>query len=271
MGWPVYGVFALLGLWSVGPMIGLQVAAWASGRSFTGVDGPYAGDVYQYLAWVRDAGSHVVASDLFGGQPTAHSYLQPIVLLSGLLWRAGLPLVGAYLLWLPVAVAVLAAGYWGYVRRLVGPSAGARATTLLLAVFCLPPTAALMSWLHLGSPALRASVGSLAGQVFPAGSTLDAFSGLISLGLMPLFLIGAASLVEGAAPVPGAGAGAGADRPDRVAPTGRRLVLATSAAGLLATWLHPWQGEVLVLTAVAMASTSGSVGRARRLVLPIAA
>lgn len=247
--WAVPAVVALLFLWALGPLAGLQVASWIHHQSFTGVDTPAAADGFQYLSWVREAGRHLLISDQFRLTTPPLWYLEPITAASGLLWRVGVPLVAAYLLWLPVAIALLAVAYWSYVRRLVPGRAGWRAAVMTIGLFFSSPSSPLMAWAHLGSPALRYAVGSLSGQMLPAASTLDVFPALIALGLMPVFFIGLAGLL------------------DEAAPHRFRRSLSTVGAGALAAWLHPWQGEVLVLAGLLLVAISRApvtgLGRAR--------
>src|ERR1700681_2257357 len=63
----VLGVFACLSLWILALDL-WQVVAY--GRVWTGTDGIYLVDQMQYLAWIKDAASHVLASNLFVLQPT---------------------------------------------------------------------------------------------------------------------------------------------------------------------------------------------------------
>src|SRR5436305_9567679 len=93
--------FAAVSLW----VLGLDV--WqvvAHGRVWTGTDGVYIVDQMQYLAWIREASTHVLAANMFVLRPTPADYFQPSVLISGALSALGLPLTLSLLLWKPVAV-----------------------------------------------------------------------------------------------------------------------------------------------------------------------
>jgi hypothetical protein len=97
----VLAVFAVTSVWVL--LLGLW---WTitQGRIWTGVNGVYAQDVTQYLAWIRDASRHVLASDLFVLRGAPHDYLQPAIVVSGGLVAIGVAPWLALLLGQPVAV-----------------------------------------------------------------------------------------------------------------------------------------------------------------------
>src|SRR5438874_6414715 len=90
-----------------------------AGQLYTGADGPYAADTLQYLAWARDSGSHVLAANRFDLAPAGHVFMHPLFGISGLLWKAGVSLQLAYLLWKPIAVAALGIATVLYARRML--------------------------------------------------------------------------------------------------------------------------------------------------------
>src|SRR5215469_3038312 len=65
----VLAVFGLVSLWVLGLDL-FQVVV--NHRVWTGTDGVYIVDQMQYLAWIRDAANHVLASNLYVLRPTAH-------------------------------------------------------------------------------------------------------------------------------------------------------------------------------------------------------
>src|SRR5215207_4678055 len=89
---PARTLLVALALWAVAPLVVLVVRLLAYGDVPTGADGPLAADQLQYLAWVRDAGSHGLASNLFELRPSAHVFAHPLFTPSGLVWRLGVPL-----------------------------------------------------------------------------------------------------------------------------------------------------------------------------------
>ena len=222
-------------LWALLPLALLFVhlsgglSIGSQGRVFTGADVFDVPDQLQYLAWVRDAGEHVLVSNQFDLVPDPRLFLHPLFWLSGLAWRAGVSLQLAYLAWRPIAVAILLIGFVAYVRRLVGPDPRLRAGVLVLALFFATPAWAVWGWSGLGSARMRFGVDVMGLEMFPGAYTSN---GLV-FGLMPLYLLGVEALLD----------------PARRSP--RRSVawyaVATGLAGTLVAWLHPWQGLTLLL------------------------
>jgi len=129
-----WALLAALAAWGVVPVIvmalhALHVHARLTGADgLIGADGVLGADQLQYLAWARDAGAHGLISDLFTLAPTAHVFLEPLSIVTGVLWRIGLSLQLAYLLWKPVAAVALFAAAFAWARRLAdGPAARAPA------------------------------------------------------------------------------------------------------------------------------------------------
>jgi hypothetical protein len=201
--------------------------------TFTGTYGLQVADQYQHMAFIRDAGEHLLASSRFDLAPDPHLFLHPLFVVSGLVWRAGGSIQLAFLVWLPVAIAVLFAGFALYVRRVLGGARGARLAALFLALFFFTPAAPLADWLSAGDGKFRFGTKLMGLEMFPGGYVWGGFAATISVGLMPLFLLGAERVLE-----PGR----------RAAGRSRRWYLGwTCLAGLLCAWLHPWQGMVLVV------------------------
>ncbi len=230
------GLATLIALlaWGVAPVVYLVVEAAASHRSLSGADGPFAADQLQYFAWIRSAGEHVLATNGFDLRLGAHVYLHPMWLLSGLAWRAGAGIGLSYLLWLPIAAVLLFASFSAYVRRLVAPGRP-QIAALVLTLFFVTPAHALFGWLGLPG---AGSVGLFAGELSPALVLWGYLPIVITLGLMPLFLLGVERILE----------------PDRRAAgrSARWYPAWTAVAGALASWLHPWQGETLLLVVAAL-------------------
>jgi hypothetical protein len=132
-------ILALMVAWTAFPVIALVVWVGAHGGVLTGANGYDTFDQMQYLAWIRDAGSHVLASNLWRIAPTPHDYLQPMYVVSAGLWRLGLPLPVAYMVFKPVAVVVLFGGCAAYARHLLPESRWMQAAAVLFAVFYLSP------------------------------------------------------------------------------------------------------------------------------------
>lgn len=137
-------------------LAGLSVWLWAFLLSkvgpdhiWTDTDGPYIGDQMQYLGWIQDASRHVLIANPFDSVPGPADYLNPALVVSGLLVRFGMTASASYLLWTPVAVIMLFGGARGYCRRVV-QATSQRRLALVLALFFISPAAVLTnhpSWI----------------------------------------------------------------------------------------------------------------------------
>jgi hypothetical protein len=243
-------LFALTAVWAFAPLGHLVFHVLRHGGVLTGANGYDAYDQLAYLAWIRDSGNHLLASNLWQSGAAQNDYLHPMFFFSGLLVRLGLSVQLAYLLWKPVALLVLFGGFSAYVQHLLPGRRRATSVALLLALFYETPVLAVGGWTH------HLSLN----QVFALILTSDdAHSALnlwgfdhtaIAIGLMPVCLIAIERL--------------------RSAPTPQvrtRWTLLAAAAGALVSWLHPWQGVMLVLAMAGLLVLSGS----RRRCLAVAA
>jgi hypothetical protein len=235
-----------LGAWAAFPLVLLLSHAAALHATFTGADGligadgVLGADQLQYLAWARDAGTHVLASDLFTFAPSGHVYLEPLFTITGVLWKLGLSLPLAYLLWKPVAVLALVVGAMAWARRAFGGRLGPQAATAVLSLFLYTPIAAYVDWSQTGSEALRFQLYLLGDELIGASKLWGYVPSAIGLALVPVALLAAERALD-----PDRGA-----RPGRRAlrrRLDRRALMACAGAALLAAWLHPWQGITLIL------------------------
>ncbi len=242
-------LLALLGAWAIVPVVVMALHAAQAGQRFTGADGligadgVLGADQLQYLAWARDAGAHGLISNLFSLAPSGRVFLQPLFLVTGELWRIGVSLQLAYLLWKPVAAAALFAAAFAWARRLLD-SRGARAAVVALSLFLYAPTSWIVSWAKLGSGSFRFQAYLLGWELLPADKLWGYAPSAIAIALLPVVLLATdraltASHDRRVARPPGAAGGHG-----RIS---TRPVALASTAALLASWLHPWQGVTLVL------------------------
>ena len=238
-----------LAAWALAPLALLLAHAGSTHTTFTGADGligadgVLGADQLQYLAWVRDAGSHGLASDLFSLGPSGHVYLEPLFTISGLLWRAGLSLQLAYLVWRPLAAVALLAAAVVWARRAFGDQLAARAATVALAVFLYTPLAALFSWApKLGSGRFGFQLYLLAYELLAANKLWGYVPSALGLALVPVALLAVERALEPERSRIGAAAA-------HVLPSAARLraLLLAAAAALLSSWLHPWQGITLIV------------------------
>jgi hypothetical protein len=221
------GLLAALALWMLVPLVVLVSGA---DGSFNGTYGIQVDDQFQYMAFVREAGENVLISNRYDTAPDPHLFLHPTFLASGLIWQLGASIQLAYLIWQPVAVALLFAAFAAYVRRMLGTGAAA-GVGLLLGLFFFTPATPLVHWLG-GDAQLEFGTLVMGLELFPAGYPWSGAAATISIALMPVFLLGVERVLD----------------PERRAPgRGRGWYLAwTGVAGLLVSWLHPWQGIILL-------------------------
>lgn len=246
-------MLVVLTVWAFAPLALSLVHVLAHGGVLTGANGEDFYDQFQYLAWIRDAGTHGLASNLWVLGGTPHDYLQPMYFISGALWRVGLSLQLAYLLWKPVAVLVLFLGCVAYTCRHL-QSRGAQMAALVVALFYETPVYAVGQW----TAPLSVTHGF---QIVRASEDADASAQLwgfdhaaIAIGLTALFLIAAEKLLDDAEP-----------------PAGRRRWVAVGAiSGLLVSFLHPWQTVTLVIILAGLALFVGPRRRYLRLAIPVA-
>jgi hypothetical protein len=234
-------LLAALVCWGLFPLVLLLIHAADTHTRLTGADGligadgELGGDQLQYLAWVRDASAHGLAADLFRLTDIRRVYLQPLFTISGGLYRLGLPLAVAYWVFKPVAIATLGIGAIAWARRMFGDQAGARAATVALSLFLSVPATELFGWTHTGKGGLAFPLFLLGSELHGADKIWGYVPSAIALGLMPIALLATERAL----------ALATAQRPSRARRAGA-ITLATAAA-LIASWLHPWQGVTLIL------------------------
>lgn len=212
-------------LWCLATLVFILVWCAATGRTFTGVyAGLFGGDQFRYLAWIRQAGLHGLIADPYrAGAP--HVYLQPVFLLSGLLWRAGLSVQLAYLLWTPVALGALLWGFWRFVREFLS-SERERAAALALALLFFSPLTPLFDYGRIVNANGANYLVVAAGHTAPYWQAWGFLPTVLALGLMPVCLLAALDA--------------------------RRRPAPAAVAGLLVAWLHPWGGIELVMMLLAL-------------------
>jgi len=224
-------MLAVFALWSLVPL-GIIFLERDRG-AFNGSDGLQVADHLQYLAWVRDAGENVLFANRFDVVADPHLFLHPTSAISGLAWALGASVQAANLIWKPVAVLIVFCGFAAYLRRRLGHDRAAFAGGLALALFFVTPVAPMFDWLGIGDETLEFGNLLMALEMFPGGYVWGGYAGAISAGLVPVFLVCFEALLEPARRRPGRSA--------------TWYSIGAGLAGLLATWLHPWQGLTLLL------------------------
>lgn len=202
-------LFGVMSLWVIGLDLWQVVE---HGRIWTGTDGVYVVDQMQYLAWIRSASHNLLASNLFVLRGTPADYFMPAVAISGGLTALGVPAWLSLLLWKPVAVGATFFALRAYMHRSL-PGIWERRVGLTLALFFGSATV------------IYGSVGTIGDMFLPFLSWGYTF-GLLALAVM-IFALYAYARARGAG-------------------AGRRSWL-PALLGALASLLHPWQGELLIV------------------------
>jgi hypothetical protein len=202
--------FAAVSCWVLGLDL-YQVIA--NGRVWTGTDGFFITDQMQYLAWIQSAAHHGLISDMFVLRGTPADYFQPAVVISGGLVDIGMSPWLSLLLWKPVAVLVTFFGIRAYVYHSIHGTR-ARRTAIALGLFY-------------GSFTVIYGGVSVIGDMFPGFLVWGYPFGLIALGMALYALV----------------------LYDRARKQGR-ISYMPALLGLVASSLHPWQGETLILIVV---------------------
>ncbi|GAC1579826.1 MAG: hypothetical protein NVS3B18_13520 [Candidatus Dormibacteria bacterium] len=208
--WALLAAFALMSVW----IVGLDIYnAIAHDRVWTGTDGFFIVDQMQYLAWIQSASHHLLVANLFVLRDTPSDYFQPAVLISGALTALGVAPWVALLLWKPVAVIGTFLALRAYAERSVRSQAERR-IVLLLGLF-------------FGSFSVVYGSFGIVGDMMPGWLSWGYPFGLIAVALIVFALLGY----------------------DRARTEGR-IAWVPGLLGGLASTLHPWQGELMILIIV---------------------
>jgi hypothetical protein len=185
----------------------------AHGLVWTGTDGFFIVDQMQYLAWIQSASHHLLISNLFVLRGTPSDYFQPAVAISGAIAALGVAPWLALLLWKPVAVAGMFFGVRAYAYRTV-KGRDARRAVIALGLFFASFSAVYGSF-------------GIVGDMMPSWLSWGYPFGLMAVALMIFALLGY----------------------DRARAEGL-VVWTPGLMGAVASTLHPWQGEMLILIVV---------------------
>jgi hypothetical protein len=205
--WALLAAFAALSLWTVALDVRQAVV---HGLVWTGTDGFFIVDQMQYLAWIQAASHHLLISNLFVLRATPSDYFQPAVAISGVIAALGVAPWLSLLLWKPVAVIGTFLAMRAYVYRSIGDRFAQRATLTLALLFA-------------SFSVIYGSFG-IVGDLMPFWLSWGYPFGLMALALIVFALLGY-------------------DRARGQA----RLAWMPGVLGAVASTLHPWQGELLVV------------------------
>jgi hypothetical protein len=200
-------LFAALSMWVVALDLWQVVA---HDWVWTGTDGFFIVDQMQYLAWIQSASHHLLAANLFVLRPTPSDYFQPAVVISGAVAALGVAPWLALLLWKPVAVVSTFLAMRAYCHRSLEGRYARRAGLTLALLF--------------GSFSIVYGAFGIVGDMMPLWLSWGYPFGLIAVALIVFALLGY----------------------DR-ARTAGQVVWLPGLFGAVASALHPWQGELMIL------------------------
>jgi hypothetical protein len=233
-GWTLAGTLLA---WAAAPLVAMAFYAHAHGGRATGAfSSLLVQDELQYFTWIRQSGDHVAIANLFDTAPQHHVFVLPPFLVSGALWRLGLPLQLAYHLWTAVGALALVAGVLAYARRFLAGTAALCAAVLALAFGT--PVLILSIWFELTSS--HGGARLLAYVLSPLSALWGYDPRLLAVAAMPpFFLCLEGILVAGRR---------------RLGWEPRRYMWAAALLGAGVSWLHPWQGVIALLVVVGLAA-----------------
>lgn len=223
--WPRL-MLAAVTLWSFA-FTAAALVPWFDLDGIWAGDGRTSQDLWQYMSWARESGDHFLIANRFDLAPYDPVFLHPVFLLSGVLWKLGLPIQLAYLVWKPVAIAALVLACVRFARRHL-PTVNQQIAGAVLAIFMYTPIQALTELRDSADDARNVGIDQLQSNLLLGPHTAGSLPLVLSVAAMPFFLLGAERLVR-----EGARGHAG-------------LVAATAFAGMAASWCHPWQGLTLL-------------------------
>jgi hypothetical protein len=203
-------VFAAVSMWVVAIDVWQAVA---HNRVWTGTDGFFIVDQMQYLAWIQSASHHLLVSNLFVLRSTPSDYFQPAVAISGGIAALGVAPWLALLLWKPVAVvAIFFAIRAAAYRSFAGRNERRAALTL---------------GLLFGSFSVVYGAFGIVGDMMPDWLSWGYPFGLLSVALIVFGLL----------------------QYDRARRAGT-LAWGPGLLGAVASAMHPWQGELMILMVI---------------------
>ncbi|MGI9183354.1 MAG: hypothetical protein ACR2GZ_00095 [Solirubrobacteraceae bacterium] len=203
-------LFGLMSMWIVAVDVWQAVA---HDRVWTGTDGFFIVDQMQYLAWIQSASHHLLVANLFVLRDTPSDYFQPAVVISGVVAALGVAPWLALLLWKPVAVLGTFLALRAYAHRTV-TTTGQRRAVIVLGLF-------------FGSFSVVYGSFGIVGDMMPGWLSWGYPFGLIAVALIVFALLGYGQARERG-----------------------ELAWAPGLLGAVASTLHPWQGELLILIVV---------------------
>jgi hypothetical protein len=231
------------------PFAFIAVQAAAHHRVFLGVDSFVPSDDLQYLAWVSDA-HHGLIRNLYGAAGDQALFVHPMWSPSG--WIQALTGVSDAVImgfWTLVAALTLFAGcVWLACRHIPAERPWGRVLAVVLMIFGgLTPAILLMTQIGSGNQSVTTMLA--ANDLLPVADLWGYAPMAIAIGLMPFAVEGTVRIAAGSA--------------------SRRAVALTAAVGLLIGWLHPWQGETLLVVCAGLGLWHLRERRSIRALIPL--
>jgi len=197
------------------------LALIAKGHVLGGAESQVGADQLQYLSWIVSSSRGLTINSLWSiPAQTGSAFVHPGFAISGVLHRAGVPIIASYQVWKLIAIPAVVGSAVLWSRRFT-PTGGARSAALALILFGLSPVGAFVGWNVLAG-GFRGQTEFVAGEMFaPAW-----LWGYMMTALAVAALIGALLMAE---------------RQREVRPT-RSVMIGLPALALICAWLQPWQG-----------------------------
>ena len=204
------GLLAAMSMWVVALDLFQAVDAH---RVWTGTDGFFIVDQMQYLAWIVSASHHLLAANLFVLRPTPSDYFQPAVIISGFITALGVAPWLSLLFWKPIAVLGTFLAIRAYAHRVLDGT-GARRIAIALGLF-------------FGSFSVVYGAFGIVGDMMPGWLSWGYPFGLMAVALIVFAMLSYERAREAGG-----------------------VAWAPGLMGLVASTLHPWQGEMLIVILV---------------------
>ena len=250
------GAIAVALGWSFVPIALLAYHTLVHGGVLSGSDGPLAGaDQLFYMDSIRQSAQHVLIGDNFALALGQRVFLNPLYLVAGVVWLIGVPLQAAFWSLNLLAAPALALGTVAVAGRALPPGRG-RVAAVAIALFYFSPVLPLLRWTGTGSALTHYALLIPTGESMPAWQLWGYPHAGVTTGALAASLLAMVTLAIRLR------------APGRKLVDVRRLLIATSLAGCLVGWLHPWQGATLIGVSIVLAIDTRSRRVAAALAVP---
>jgi hypothetical protein len=217
-----------MALISMAFLVKVAIVVGQSGGTWSGAIGDPA-DSMQYLAWVRESASHLLASDRFVVEQTPRDFFSPALLASSVLFRLGVPIGWTFAAWVPVALGLLMWAAWKLTAAVIPSTRGRLAAWAGGILYAFPASEVI---LHTPQIYDRLNTsGRLANALVPRDAWLPGLTWGYPLGVVAVAILCVGVLLGGRAIRDG---------------LSRPILLGLSTFGC--SLMQPWQGATLLGT-----------------------